>query len=67
MSHAITDDLQVAPADTDNLMFLLRAMEIEDVTMLDEKTLELDQEEGSTNWFVFALFVVIFASSYLIN
>lgn len=42
MSHAITDDLQVAPADTDNLMFLLRAMEIEDVTMLDEKTLELD-------------------------
>jgi hypothetical protein len=48
MSYAITDDLQVVSADTDNLMFLLRSLGLEDITMLEEKTLELGLEEVST-------------------
>ncbi|OEL23144.1 hypothetical protein BAE44_0015838 [Dichanthelium oligosanthes] len=45
ISYATTDNLQVVPADTDNLMFVLRGMGIEDVTMLEEKTLEFGLEE----------------------
>ncbi|CAD6262471.1 unnamed protein product [Miscanthus lutarioriparius] len=49
MSYGITDDLQVVPADTDNLMLLLRDLGVEDVDILEEKTLELGLEEVSTN------------------
>jgi hypothetical protein len=50
MSYAITDDLQIMPADTDNFLLLLRNLGIDDVTMLEEKTLELGLEEVcSTN------------------
>ncbi|RCV35196.1 hypothetical protein SETIT_7G221100v2, partial [Setaria italica] len=45
MSYATADNLQVVPADTGNLLFLLRDMGIEDVTLLEEKTLELGLEE----------------------
>ena len=49
MSYGITDGLQVVPADTDNLMLLLRDLGVEDVDILEEKTLELGLEEVSTN------------------
>ena len=48
ISYATTDNLQVVPADTDNLMNLLHDLGIEDVTMLEEKTLELGLDEVST-------------------
>jgi hypothetical protein len=41
ISYATTDNLQVVPADTDHFMHLLHGMGIEDVTMLEEKTLEM--------------------------
>ncbi|KAF8670206.1 hypothetical protein HU200_050736 [Digitaria exilis] len=49
ISYAITDNLQVVPADTDSLMYLLHDMGIEDVTMLEEKAVELGLEEGSSS------------------
>jgi len=49
ISYATTDNLQVVPADTDNLMNLLHDLGIEDITMLEEKTLELGTEEVSTS------------------
>ncbi|CAL5030264.1 unnamed protein product [Urochloa decumbens] len=45
ISYGTTDNLQIVPADTDNLMYLLHDMGIEDVTILQEKTLELGLEE----------------------
>ncbi|KAJ1272570.1 hypothetical protein BS78_06G212600, partial [Paspalum vaginatum] len=49
MSYATTDDLRVVPANTNNLMLLLHDMGIEDITMLEEKTLGLGLEEVSTS------------------
>ncbi|CAL5025666.1 unnamed protein product [Urochloa decumbens] len=44
-AYATTDNLKVLPADTDNLMYLSRDLEIADLTVLEEKTLELGLEE----------------------
>ncbi|TVU15917.1 hypothetical protein EJB05_39460, partial [Eragrostis curvula] len=45
MTYATTDNLQIVPANTDNLMYLLRDLEIENVTMLEEQTIELGLDE----------------------